>query len=226
MESLQLHLTGAARSWLGKLKKETIGSWDKLAKQFIGNFKSTYKRLPSTGELKACTQKTGETLRSYIKRWSVIKNSVQDVSDERAIDAFTQGIRRADFTKEMDRIKPKIVVKLMEVENRFADGEDTYHNKRTRSPKDDRSNRYNNQTRRSRNYDNYNSHSQVAAGYKENNNQGDDHQNSGYRNDNRDDAGSNKQFRPRNPRDYNKSPDDMLNGPWHMHYTYIDGKRV
>jgi hypothetical protein len=129
MQSLQLHLTRAARSWLGKLKKETIRSWDKRAKQFICNFKSTYKRLPSTKELKACTQKIGETLRSYIKCWSVIKNSVQDVSDKRAIDAFTQGLRRADFAKEMGWIKPKIVVELMEVENRIADGEDAYHNK-------------------------------------------------------------------------------------------------
>jgi hypothetical protein len=55
MQSLQLHLTGAARSWLGKLDKETIGSWDELAKQFIGNFNSTYKRLASTEEVKSCT---------------------------------------------------------------------------------------------------------------------------------------------------------------------------
>jgi hypothetical protein len=33
---------------------------------------------------------------------------------------------------------------------------------------------YNNQRRRSRNYDNYGSHSQVAAGYKDNTYQGDD----------------------------------------------------
>jgi hypothetical protein len=66
MQSLKLHLTGAARSWLGKLEKETIGSWDELAKQFMGNFKSTYKNPASTEELKACIQKLGETLRSYI----------------------------------------------------------------------------------------------------------------------------------------------------------------
>jgi hypothetical protein len=68
IQSLQLHLTGAARSWLGKLEIETIRSWDKVAKQFIGNFKSTYKRPASTEELKACIQKSGETLRSYIQR--------------------------------------------------------------------------------------------------------------------------------------------------------------
>jgi hypothetical protein len=35
MQSLQLHLTGAARSWLSKLEKESIGSWKDLTKQFF-----------------------------------------------------------------------------------------------------------------------------------------------------------------------------------------------
>jgi hypothetical protein len=32
MQSLQLHLTGVARSWLSKLERETIGSWEELTK--------------------------------------------------------------------------------------------------------------------------------------------------------------------------------------------------
>jgi hypothetical protein len=42
----------------------------------------------------------------------------------------------------MGMIKPKIVSDLMDVANRFADGEDACNNKRTRSPEDDRGNRY------------------------------------------------------------------------------------
>jgi hypothetical protein len=152
------------------------------------------------------------------------KSSAEDVSYERAIDTFTQGLRRADFVKELGRTKPKTMAELMDVANRFADGEDAYQNKRTRTPKDDRLNRYNNQRRRSRNYDNYGSHSQVAAGYKENNYQSDDRQNSGYRNNSRDD--NNMHYRPRSSREYNQSLEDMLNGPCHMHYTNIHGKRV
>jgi hypothetical protein len=67
----------------------------------------------------------------------------------------------------MGRIKHKIVAELMDIANRFMNGKDAYHNKRTQSPEDDRGNRYSNQRQRSRNYDNYGSHSQVAAGYKE-----------------------------------------------------------
>jgi hypothetical protein len=53
MQSLQLHLTGAARSWLSKLERETIGSWEELTKQFTSNFKSTYKQPASIEEVKA-----------------------------------------------------------------------------------------------------------------------------------------------------------------------------
>jgi hypothetical protein len=83
-------------------------------------------------------QKKGETLRSYIQRWSVIKNSAEDVSDERAIDTFSAGLRRADLVEEIGRTRPTTVAELMEEANRFADGEDAYNNKRGRSPEVDR----------------------------------------------------------------------------------------
>jgi hypothetical protein len=117
MQSLQLHLTSAARSWLSKLEKETIGSWEELTKQFTSNFKLTYKRPASIEEVKACVQQRGETLRAYIQRWSIIKNSAVKVLDERAIDAFIVGLRRGDLVEEMGRIKPKIVSDLMDIAN-------------------------------------------------------------------------------------------------------------
>jgi hypothetical protein len=114
----------------------------------------------------------------------------------------------------------------MDIANRFANGEDAYNNKWARSPEEVRGNRYNNQRRRSGNYDNYRPHSQVVAGYKDSNYQGDDHRNSGYRNYGREDSSNSKRFQSRGPREYNQSPDDMLNGPCHIHYAFVDGKRV
>jgi hypothetical protein len=124
----------------------------------------------------------------------------------------------------MGRIKPKIVSELMDIQNRFAEGKDACNNKRTRSPEDDRGNRYSNQRRRSHNYDNYGFHSQVAAGYKENTYQGDDRRNLGYHNNSREDTSINKEFQPRGSREYNQSPNDMLNGPCHIHYAFITKK--
>jgi hypothetical protein len=220
---LQLYLTGAARSWLSKLEKETIGSWEEFTKQFTSNFKSTYKRPASIEEVKARVQQCGETLRTYIQRWSIIKKLAVEVLDERAIDAFIIGLRRGDLVEEMGRIKPKTVSDLMDVANRFADGEDACNNKRTRSPEDDRGNRYGGQRRRSRNYDNYGSHSQVAAGYNDNNYQGNDRKSLAYRSFGREDY---KKFPPRESREYNPSPEDMLNGPCHIHSAFVDRKRV
>jgi hypothetical protein len=73
MQSLQLHLTGAARSWLSTLPNDSIGSWGELENQFARNFCSMYKRPASLEEVKSCMQRKGETLRSYIQRWSIIK---------------------------------------------------------------------------------------------------------------------------------------------------------
>jgi hypothetical protein len=121
----------------------------------------------------------------------------------------------------MGRIKPKIVSDLMDVANRFADGEDACNNKRTRLPEDDRGNRYGSQRRRSRNYDNYDSPSQVAAGYKDNSYQGNDRRSSGHRSYGKEDY---KKFQTRESREYNPSPEDMLNGPCHIHSAFVDGK--
>jgi hypothetical protein len=76
-------------------------------------------------------QKSGEALCSYIQCSSIIKNSAENVSDEQAIDAFALGLRRSDLVEELGRIKPRTVSELMEVANRFIDGEDAYHNKKS-----------------------------------------------------------------------------------------------
>jgi hypothetical protein len=107
-------------------------------------------------------QRKDETMRSYIQRWSVIKNSAEDVSDERAIDAFSAGLRRLDLVEEVGRTRPRTVSELMEVANRFSDGEDAYNNKRGRSPEVDRASR---QRRRYRNGDSHARRNQIAAGY-------------------------------------------------------------
>jgi uncharacterized protein YPO0396 len=97
-----------------------------------------------------------------MQRWSIIKNSAEDVSNERAIDAFSSGLRRSDLVEKIGRTRPRTVSELMEVANRFADGEDAYNNKRGRSPEVDRASR---QRRRYRNGDNHARRNQVAAGY-------------------------------------------------------------
>jgi hypothetical protein len=106
----------------------------------------------------------------------------------------------------------------MEVANRFVDGEDAYHNKRARSPKHDRSSRYNNQRRKSRNEDNRISCNQVSVGYMRSDEEGDYHKSREYHK--KDNSKRDK------PRYLDPSAEDILNGPCHIHYAYLDGKTV
>jgi hypothetical protein len=160
-------------------------------------------------------QRSGETLRSYIQWWSIIKYSTEIVSNERAIDAFAFGLRRLDLVEELGRIKPRMVLKLMEVANRFADGEDAYHNKRARSPEHGRSNRHNNKRRRYHNDDSCIPHNQVAAGYKKSDREGDERKSSEYHKKDNSRRDRSKYF--------DASAEDTLHGPCHIHYAYLDG---
>jgi hypothetical protein len=87
---------------------------------------------------------------------------VEDVFDERAVDAFSADLRHLDLVEELGRTRPRTVSELMEVANRFTDGEDAYNNKRARSPEVDRASR---QRRRSRIEDSRIGQNQIGAGY-------------------------------------------------------------
>jgi hypothetical protein len=151
----------------------------------------------------------GETLRSYIQRWSVIKNSAEDIFDERAVDAFAFGLRRSDLVEELGRTKPRTVSELMEIANRFVD-------RRACSCEYDISSRQRNQRHRSRNKDGRTMRNQVAARYERRDGEGDEneeyHKKDNYRRD--------------KPKYSNPSTEDILHGPCRIHYAYLDGKRV
>jgi hypothetical protein len=115
--------------------------------------------------------------------------------------------------EEIGRTRPRTVSELMEVANRFADGENAYSNKRGRSPEFDRASR---QRRRYRNADSHARRNQVATGYER-----------------RDEEGyENKEFQARGSHGVERSKfsgpsaEDMLYGPCRIHYAYLDGKRV
>jgi hypothetical protein len=80
-------------------------------------------------------QRTREPLRSYISRWLGLRNSTENISNERAINAFRDGLLRKDFREALGRAKPKTIDDLMSLTNEWADGEDSVQNPRLcRSP--------------------------------------------------------------------------------------------
>jgi hypothetical protein len=61
---------------------------------------------------------------------------------------------------------------------------------------------------------------------KDNRFQGNDRRSSGYHSYRKEDYGSSKKFQTKEHREYNPSPEDMLNGPCHIRSAFVDGKRV
>jgi hypothetical protein len=115
--------------------------------------------------------------------------------------------------EELGRTNPRTVSELMEVANKFADGEDAYNNKRARSPEADRVSR---QRRRSHNEDSRPRRNQIAAGYER-----------------RDEEGyERREFQEKRSHGEEKqnytgpSAEEMLHGPCRIHYAYLNRKRV
>ena len=80
-----------ARSWLMNLPEESVSSWEDLCRQFEANFKPTYDRPASKGDLKAVKQHKGETLRKYIQRFCQVRSRIPNISDQEVINAFATG---------------------------------------------------------------------------------------------------------------------------------------
>src|SRR3954468_17880152 len=129
MQYVHLMLESSARHWLKNLPRGSIISWRQFRGAFIENFKSTYKRPASLEELRACKQGKRETLQAYIQRWTILKNSAEDISDESAIDAFRRGLQRIDFKEQLRQMKVRTLARLLEQANNWADGEDSVRNK-------------------------------------------------------------------------------------------------
>jgi hypothetical protein len=115
--------------------------------------------------------------------------------------------------EELGRTRPKTVLELMEISNKFTDGEDAYNNKRARSPEVDRASR---QRRRSSNKDSRTIRNQIAVGYERRNEEG--NKTREYR--------ENDNWEIKKAKYSGPSVEDMLHGPCRIHYTYLDGKRV
>src|SRR4051812_44827868 len=128
MQYVQLMLEGSARHWLKNLRHGSISSWTQFRATFIENFKSTYKRPASLEELRACKKGTRETLRAYIQRWTILKNSAEDISDKSMIDAFRRGLQRVEFKEQLGQMKVRTLAKLLELANSWADGDDSVRN--------------------------------------------------------------------------------------------------
>ena len=129
-------LTGSAWAWLKSLPHGSYTCWEDFSDDFIKNFLEAYKRPASFEQLRACKQRADETLREYIQRWTLLRNSAERISEYNAIYVFTRGVYRLELKETLGRIKPKTIAHLIQVTNEWADGEGSVRNKRNETLED------------------------------------------------------------------------------------------
>jgi hypothetical protein len=86
-------LFGPARTWLMNLAPGSIYSWEELCARFVANFASAYQQHGVEAHLYVVRQEPGETLRTFISRFTKVRGTIPRISDASIIMAFRQGVR-------------------------------------------------------------------------------------------------------------------------------------
>jgi hypothetical protein len=122
--NLPLHLADSARTWLEHLPASQIHNWDDLVCTFVGNFQGTYVRPRNSWDLRTCTQKPGESLRDFIRRFSKRYTELPSTAQSEIVHAFLEGTTCQDLVRELGRSPPADLNELFDIATSFASGEE------------------------------------------------------------------------------------------------------
>jgi hypothetical protein len=85
-------LSGPAWTWLMNLTPGSIYSWEELCAWFTTNFASAYQQHGVEAHLHAVRQEPGETLRTFISRFTKVRGTIPRISDASIITTFRRGV--------------------------------------------------------------------------------------------------------------------------------------
>jgi hypothetical protein len=124
IRNLPLHLANSARTWLEHLRASQMHNWDDLVCTFMGNFQGTYVRPGNSWDLRACTQKPGESLRDFIRRFSKRCTELPSMAQSEIVHAFFEGTTCRDLMRELGHSPPVDSNELFDASTSFASGEE------------------------------------------------------------------------------------------------------
>jgi hypothetical protein len=124
IRNLLLHLADSARTWLEHLPPSQNHNWDDRVRTFVGNFQGTYVRPGNSWDLRVCTQKPGESLWDFIRRFSKCYTELPSVAQSEIVHTFLKGTTCRDLVRELGRSPPVNSTKLFDNEASFSSGEE------------------------------------------------------------------------------------------------------
>jgi hypothetical protein len=95
-----------------------------LVRTFVGNFQGTYVHPGNSWDLRSCTQKPGESLRDFIRRFSMRCTELPSVAQSEIVHAFLEGTTCRDLVRELGRSPPADSNELFDIATSFASGEE------------------------------------------------------------------------------------------------------
>jgi hypothetical protein len=123
IRNLPLHLADSARTWLEHLPASQIHNWDDLVRTLVENFQGTYVRLGNSWDLRACTQKSGESLQDFIRCFSKRCTELPSVAQSEIVHAFLEGTTCRNLMRELGRSPLVDSNELFDIGTCFTSGE-------------------------------------------------------------------------------------------------------
>jgi hypothetical protein len=124
IRNLPLHLADSARTWLEHLPASQIHNWDDLVRTFVGNFQGMYVHPGNSWDLRACTQKPGESLLDFIRRFSKRCTELPSVAQSEIVHAFLEGTTCRDLVRQLGRSPTADSNELFDIATSFASGKE------------------------------------------------------------------------------------------------------
>jgi hypothetical protein len=113
-------LTGPTRTWLMNLTRGSIQSWGELYAQFTVKFASAYQQHGVEAHLHAVRQQPRETLRAFISRFTMVRETIPCISDASIITAFQQGVRDEKMLEKLATHQVETVTTLFALADKCA----------------------------------------------------------------------------------------------------------
>ncbi|XP_066358407.1 uncharacterized protein [Miscanthus floridulus] len=121
---LPVMLTPTTMNWLTSLTPDSIESWEQLKKVFTDNYMTTCTRPGTKHDLNRIYQKPSELLRSYIRRFFEMRNSIPNITEAEVITAFVRGLHHRDLRSKFNRKPTMGIGEMIMTADQYADAEE------------------------------------------------------------------------------------------------------